>query len=305
MGKTLLLSMLEQYYDVLAAPAFDELFGGLEIARAPTEERGRYAVLRLEMTGMPTTQGVNELRAVFHDRLHNKIQEFLDRYRELLPEVVAAFEAGRSTDDPASLMNRFLVAMSRSPHPLYLLIDEYDNFTNDLIARGDHKTYRDIVHASGFVREFYKTVNISLHKDFNAFAGFTAEDVRRLVAGVLAEGGYALDPATVEEDLRLYYDGYLFSRDASERMFNPDTAQRAMARDGDIAPFLEMVFTRALRKLSNRDLIRLDEKTMKVAGSGSSGRARVGSASAGARPRSASSPHRAACLAAMRALERS
>jgi hypothetical protein len=55
-------------------------------------------------------------------------------------------------------MDRFLQAMRRSPHPLYLLIDEYDNFTNDLIARGDHQTYRDLVHASGFVREFYKTV---------------------------------------------------------------------------------------------------------------------------------------------------
>ncbi|MCC6555892.1 MAG: AAA family ATPase [Polyangiaceae bacterium] len=429
MGKTLLLSMLEHYYDVLAAPDFDELFGGLEIARAPTPERGRYAVLRLEMTGLPTARGVDQLRAVLHDRVHNKIRAFLDRYREILPEVVAAFEAGRSTDEPASLLDRFLQAMRRSPYPLYLLIDEYDNFTNDLIARGDHRTYRDLVHASGFVREFYKTVkegtalgiigrifmtgvspvtlddltsgfnitsNISLHEDFNAFAGFTAEDVRGLVAGVLADGGFALDPAAVEQDLRLYYNGYLFSRDAGERIFNPDmvlyflkelvppsryprdlldinvrtdygriqrllftpegevrqtvlssfqavitdgwvdaepvssfpldraheegyflsllyymglltyqwdegwlhlgipnyairflyweaiaallhdlhhvdidithvrAAQRAMARDGDIAPFLEMVFTRALRKLSNRDLIRLDEKTMKV-----------------------------------------
>jgi hypothetical protein len=37
-----------------------------------------------------------------------------------------------------------------------------------------------------------------------------------------------------------------------------------MALHGDLAPFLEMVFTRVLRKLSNRDLIRLDEKTMKL-----------------------------------------
>ena len=429
MGKTLLLSMLEHYYDILAVPSFDALFGGLSIASAPTAERGRYVVLRLEMTGMPTDTGVDQLRAVFHSRLHNKLTKFLDRYRTILPEVVAAFDAGRSTEDPASLMDRFLQAMGRSPHPLYLFVDEYDNFTNDLIARGDHQTYRDLVHASGFVREFYKTIkegaargvlprifmtgvspvtlddltsgfnitsNISLHEDFNALAGFTTEDVRHLVTGVLADGGYALDPAKVEEDLRLYYNGYLFSRDATERLFNPDmvlyflkelqpparypnelldinvrtdygriqrllftpdgevreavaasfqtvitqgwidaepassfpldraheggyfvsllyylgllthqwdagwlrlgipnyairllyweaigrllhdlhhvdvdvahvrTAQRAMALGGDLAPFLELVFTRVVRKLSNRDLIRLDEKTMKV-----------------------------------------
>jgi hypothetical protein len=429
MGKTLLLSMLEHYYDILEAPSFDELFGGLAIASAPTEERGRYAVLRLEMTGMPTASGVAELRAVFHSRLHNALTKFLDRYRALLPEVAAAFDAGLSTDDPASLMDRFLQAMGRSAHPLYLFVDEYDNFTNDLIARGDHKTYRDVVHASGFVREFYKTVkegtsvgtiprifmtgvspvtlddltsgfnitkNISLHEDFSALAGFTTEDVQRLVGGVLAGDGYTLDPAALEDDLRLYYNGYLFSRDAAERIFNPDmvlyfltelrppsrypeelldinvrtdygriqrllftpegqvreavlesfrtviaegwidarpassfpldraheegyfvsllyymgllthqwdgewlrlgipnyairllyweaiarllhdlnhvdldvapvrTAQRTMAMGGDIAPFFELCFSRVVRKLSNRDLIRLDEKTMKV-----------------------------------------
>ena len=429
MGKTLLVSMLEHYYDILAAPSFDELFGGLAIAAAPTPERNSYAVLRLEMTGLPTTGSVDLLRAAFQERLHNKIQKFLERYRDLLPEVAAAFDAGRSIDDPASLMDRFLQAMGRSPHPLYLFIDEYDNFTNDLIARGDHQTYRDLLHASGFVREFYKTVkeatalgtlprifmtgvspvtlddltsgfsitsNISLHEDFNAFAGFTADDVRSFLTGVLAEDGFTLDPAAVEDDLRLYYNGYLFSRHATERIFNPDmvlyflkelrppsgypedlldinvrtdygriqkllftpegdvrqavvasfqsvitegwvdaepassfpldraheqgyfisllyymglltqqwdegwirlgipnyairllyweaikklvedvhhvevdlaplrTAQRAMAVRGDMAPFLELVFTRVLRKLSNRDLIRLDEKTMKV-----------------------------------------
>ncbi len=255
MGKTLLLSMLEHYYDLLEAPSFDELFGGLAIAAAPTAEQGRYLVLRLEMTGMPTATGVDQLQAVFHNRLHNNLRKFLDRYRAILPEVIAAFDAGVSANDPASLMDRFLKALSRSPHPLYLFVDEYDNFTNDLIARGDHRMYRDIVHASGFVREFYKTVkegaalgtirrifmtgvspvtlddltsgfnitsNISLHEDFNALAGFTTDDVQRLVTGVLAEGGFTLDPAAVEEDLRLYYNGYLFSRDATERLFNPD-----------------------------------------------------------------------------------
>ncbi|MFO0761426.1 MAG: AAA family ATPase [Byssovorax sp.] len=255
MGKTLLLSMLEHYYDILDAPSFDALFEGLAIADAPTPERSRYAVLRLEMTGMPTSLGVADLRAAFLSRLHNSLNAFLARYAALLPDVTTAFEAGRSTDDPASLMQRFLSAMERSSTRLYLLIDEYDNFTNDLIARGDHRMYRDIVHASGFVRELYKTIkegaargviarifmtgvspvtlddltsgfnitsNISLREEFNAFAGFTGDEVKGLVSGVLENGEYSLDPAAVEADLRLYYNGYLFSRDASERLFNPD-----------------------------------------------------------------------------------
>ena len=430
MGKSLLLSMLEHYYDVLSAPRFDELFGDLAIARAPTEERGRYAVLRLEMTGVTTDEGQGRLREDFHARLHGSIQRFLSRYRDILPDVLASFDKGISTDAPASLMARFLGAMHQSPVPLYLLIDEYDNFTNDLIARGDHETYHDVIHASGFVREFYKTIkegtatgvigrifmtgvspvtlddltsgfnitsNVTLDEDLNTLCGFTAEDVEHIVRGVLAQGGYSLDPAAVVSDLRRYYNGYLFSRHASERIFNPDmvlyfakgmrpparypdeildvnirtdygrirrllfapdhtprralietyqtlltegsidaqlqssfpldrayeegyfvsllcymglltlqvmddgwtrlgipnyairtlyweaiarllhdlhqvdvdsqhvqTALKAMGRDGDIGPFLSLVFHRVIRKLSNRDLVRLDEKTMKV-----------------------------------------
>lgn len=130
MGKTLLVSMLEHYYDVLSAPRFDALFGGLAIADAPTEDRGRYAVLRLEMTGMRTDEGVDALREVFLMRLHNSIHDFLNRHRERIPEARHAFDQGVSTEAPASLMNRFLQAMRLSPHPLYILIDEYDNFTN-------------------------------------------------------------------------------------------------------------------------------------------------------------------------------
>jgi hypothetical protein len=431
MGKTLLLSILEHYYDVLSAPSFDELFGGLAIAAAPTAERGRYAILRLEMTGLRTDGGIEKLLGGYYARLSNTIRDFFSRYREHMPEAAAAFDASLSTEEPASLMDRVLRAMRQSPYRLYVLIDEYDNFTNDLIARGDHETYRSLVHASGFVREFYKvlkegtatgvvgrifmtgvspvtlddltsgfniTSNVSLDEDLNALCGFTSEEVERIVTGVMANGGYTLDPASVVEDLRLFYNGYLFSRRAppGERVFNPDmvlyfakgmappawypeeildvnvrtdygrirrllftpegaprghliealqtvlvegsidarpkssfplerayeesffvsllyymglltlkeeggryrlgipnyavrtlyweaiahlledlhdpgvNASRveeaigAMGRDGELGPFLEVVFTQVIRRLSNRDLIRLDEKTMKV-----------------------------------------
>lgn len=450
MGKTLLLSMMEHYYDLLQAPQFEELFGGLAIAKAPTEERGRYAVLRLEMTGMTTSAGLEALREDFLARLRENLQYFVERYRSVMPAAIARFEASRPTNQPASVMYSFLSAMQLSPHKLYVLIDEYDNFSNDLIARGDHGTYREAIHASGFVREFYKTIkegtargtvgrifmtgvspvtlddftsgfnitkNISLHEDFNALCGFTEADVEEIVAGFLDEPAetesippssfagpapaapakkYTFSPETLRNDLRRYYNGYLFSRDGTERIFNPDMmlhfltelrppdkypndildmnvrtdygrikklfftsegatrpeviesfesilrqghvrsepstsfpldqahrseyflsllyymglltlqkedgwvrmgipnyairtlyweampalladlapvevassevrkALETMSRDGDMKPFLDIVFTKALRKLSNRDLIRLDEKTMKV-----------------------------------------
>jgi Predicted AAA-ATPase len=254
MGKTLLLSMLEHYYDVLAAPQFDALFGGLAIAAAPTEMRGRYAVLRLEMTGITAGEGIDTLRARLHARLHQNFQDFLTRYREIMPKAVAAFDQLASTDAPALLMSRFIHAMQESPIKLYVLIDDYDDFAKDLIAVGDHESSRAALRASGCVRKLYEVLkqgtalgvvgrifmtgvspvtlddfsggfdiasNVSLDEDLNTLAGFTSEDVERIVAGVVAEGDYTLDPASVVNDLRRLYGGYLFSRDASERMFNP------------------------------------------------------------------------------------
>ena len=50
-GKSLLCSILQCYYDVDYADRFDELFGGLDIGRAPTDERGKYLVLNFNFSG--------------------------------------------------------------------------------------------------------------------------------------------------------------------------------------------------------------------------------------------------------------
>ena len=49
-GKTCWLSMLESYYDRNQADDFDDLFGGLDIGRRPTRDRGRYVVLRFNFS---------------------------------------------------------------------------------------------------------------------------------------------------------------------------------------------------------------------------------------------------------------
>ena len=51
-GKSLLVSILQCYYDVDYAHRFDELFGGLRIAANPTAERGRYLALIFNFSGV-------------------------------------------------------------------------------------------------------------------------------------------------------------------------------------------------------------------------------------------------------------
>lgn len=256
MGKSLLISTLEHYYDISRAERFTELFGDLFIGRHPTPERSRYLILVLDFSGLPTDQGLDRLRTSFTIQLRGKLQNFFAVYARWIPDLAAAWEKFDSRDaQPADLMGQFLLLLSRSPHSLYILVDEYDNCANDIVSRGDHKLYTDILHGSGFVREFYKKIkegtrdgsvmrlfmtgvtpvavndmasgfNIAKHiyldEDFQDLCGFTQADVERVVDGILASGSYTLRRDALMEDLRRYYDGLRFCRSAQGHLYNPD-----------------------------------------------------------------------------------
>ena len=254
-GKSLFLSTLEHYYDVAWADAFDELFGGLAIARNPTPERNRYLVLDLEFTGMAGNRNADALRASFSLRLRARLQRFFQRYQALIPEAATRWHEMTLGEEPAELLYQFLTVAEATPYQVYLLVDEYDNFTNELIARGSERVYYELVQSAGFFKEFFKTVKegtrrgviarifmtgvspitlddltsganifsiLSLKHRFDTLAGFTEDDVRELVGRVLAQPGFRLSEETVLEDLRRYYDGYRFSTQAEERLYNPD-----------------------------------------------------------------------------------
>nr|VFJ57195.1 MAG: Predicted AAA-ATPase [Candidatus Kentron sp. DK] len=51
-GKSLLLSMLENYYDIDKADRFESLFGNLAIGKDPTPEHNRYFMLRWDFSGV-------------------------------------------------------------------------------------------------------------------------------------------------------------------------------------------------------------------------------------------------------------
>ena len=93
-------------------------------------------------------------------------------------------------------------------YPLYLIVDEYDNFTNVILSEHGQKMFHDLTHASGFYREYFKQFkgmfdriflmgvspitlddlssgynidwNISTDETFNAMMGFDETDVREM-----------------------------------------------------------------------------------------------------------------------------
>jgi hypothetical protein len=262
-GKSTLVSMLHHYYDIARADAFAQLFAGLAIAECPTAERSRYLVLRLDFAGLTTDQGIEGLRHSFISQLRNRLSAFFAGYQQMLPALHAAWERNsRGELDPADLMAAFTEAAALSPHPVYLLIDEFDNFANDLVAQGRHDLYCEVLHATGFVREFYKRVktaadngvivrifmtgvspvmltdmtsgfnivkSITQHEDFHDLCGFSHDDVARLLDGVVADRGLRLDRDRTLSDLRRYYDGYRFSTRSDEPLYNPDMVLHFMS----------------------------------------------------------------------------
>jgi len=55
-----------------------------------------------------------------------------------------------------------------TPYPVYLLIDEYDNFANTVMmgVQSDETRYKALVHDEGPIRTFFKAVKI-LHIRFH------------------------------------------------------------------------------------------------------------------------------------------
>ena len=122
-GKSLLLSVLEHYYDLDKADRFKALFGHLAIGRNPTAERNRYFVLKWDFSGVSPQGDGEEIKRNLYRYLNDRISAFSNDYREVLPTTPRI-----DPQDALASFRSLLDATRRAGHPLYLLIDEYDNF---------------------------------------------------------------------------------------------------------------------------------------------------------------------------------
>jgi hypothetical protein len=64
----------------------------------------------------------------------------------------------KNEKDIKSLVDIFLAQTNKFGMEVFLLIDEYDHFANDIIAMGDGSYYKKLVRARGFVRDFYEAI---------------------------------------------------------------------------------------------------------------------------------------------------
>ena len=257
-GKSLFLAMLEAYYSVDYAERFEELFGELYIGKHATKAHNKYLVLRFNFSEVSSNP--DEVEQSFKAYCNAVIIRFIKKYEHLLGKEIWE-ELDREEELPGLQLGKIAryISDNNCPH-IYLLIDEYDNFTNTLLTTYGTERYRKTTHGEGFIREFFNVIkaattgpdaaidrlfitgvspvtmddvtsgfnigtNISMKPEFNSIIGFSTEEVRQMISYYKSEG--ALPEKVMVDDLleemRPWYDNYCFSEDMSdEHMFNSD-----------------------------------------------------------------------------------
>jgi hypothetical protein len=255
-GKSLLLSMLENYYDVAKADQFDRLFGQLAIGRNPTSKHNQYFVLKWDFSAVDPAGDVEQLHRALHVHINDRIARFDRYYRKWLPHSIAVNEG-----NAVSSFERLLNAIKETPHELYLLIDEYDNFANEILMSGQSASrsrYESLLQGEGALKTVFKSVkagaaglgldrvfitgvapvvlsdlssgynvaeNIYLDPRFHDLCGFTNAEIGDALRLVMADRGLPAEEAEAAlNQMRLYYDGYRFADTPADPIYNPTLA---------------------------------------------------------------------------------
>ncbi|MDR2171412.1 MAG: AAA family ATPase, partial [Planctomycetaceae bacterium] len=244
-GKSLFISMLSYYYDVNYADEFERLFGDLYIGKNPTPLKNSYAVMGFNFSGIDTLNFEN-FRNSFSDNIQNAVYRFFDKHKKFFPDAIDAVRQIKKQKYSAlaALDWAFRIAESAGIK-IFVIIDEYDHFANDLIARGSKlgdDFYKNAVCVNGIVRDFYEKLkiasgdgiigqtfitgispvmlddltsgyniatNLTLDLQYNEILGFTRNEVNEIMNEI------NIDESKIEIDIEYYYNGYLFNEDAT------------------------------------------------------------------------------------------
>lgn len=254
-GKSLMLNVLQAYYDVSYADEFEALFGGLDAGNNPTKEHNQYLVLKFNFSAInPAKEKVMES---FNEKVLMTLRNFVETYKAYLPsETLEKLDTYTSSD---MALNYVLGQVKQARQRIYLLIDEYDNFANTMMA-DDEDCYTDLTHGDGFFRLFFNILkeattnlnaaidrmfitgvtpltlsdvtsgfnigeNFSLRRDYNEMIGFTESEVRTMLEYYRDKTGvfqHSIDELI--ELMKPWYNNNCFSIDCIEtqRMFNSD-----------------------------------------------------------------------------------
>ena len=249
-GKSIFLSMLYSYYDCTQSHKFQSLFGNLWIGQHPTPLQGKYQVLFLDFSQI--TGNIDKLETKFNSYLSINLDAFVRQYSEYYQ---AEMEEILAQEDFEEKMELIFKAAKAHQYHLYLIIDEYDNFTNVILNERGENVDHAITHADGFYRDVFKKFkgnferifmmgvspvtlddvtsgfnigwNISIKPEFDEMLGFSTTDVVEMFTYYKEHGSIPVDSDidAIVNDMKPWYDNYCFAEEALKkktRMFNCD-----------------------------------------------------------------------------------
>lgn len=250
-GKSFFCSLLRYYYDLNYAELFAELFGQTWIGRQPTPSHNQYILLFFNFSVIDVGETIGEIAASFRRHGNSTLSLLRTDYPSLLREMPEMDLQAPVADNLNHLLN-YLV--SNQLPPIYVIIDEYDNFANQLITANRDLLYHELTAPDGFLKTFFKTLKagresgaltnifitgvlpikidelasafniatfLTLEPDFAAMLGFTQQEVDQLLDEIYRD--HELDPATrnaVNAVIKNNYDGYHFVEPQGEALYN-------------------------------------------------------------------------------------
>ena len=248
-GKSLLVSTLACYYDRTKAHRFEELFGGTWIGNHPTKEHNSYMIIRYDFSKMVMADTIEGLAQNFNDLNCGPVDVMVEHNRDLFGD----FQFTTRGDASKMLEEVLNYARSHEFPKVYLLIDEYDNFTNQLLTAYNDPLYEEVTTNDSFLRTFFKVIKagigegsirtcfctgvlpvtmddltsgyniaeiLTLEPNFLNMLGFTYEETETYLRYVLDK--YSTGQERFDEIWQLIvsnYDGYRF-RPNGDRLFN-------------------------------------------------------------------------------------
>lgn len=200
-GKSLFLSMMHYYYDILYKERFEELFKETWIYSHPTEERNKYLVLSFNFSEVAPDPA--HLEASFLDLVRGTAVAFISNYKDILePNVNLDYYTPsiKTCGAPADVLRNLNQLIKDSKENLYVIIDEYDNFANTILTISGERAYQDLTHGDGFFRSFFNVLKAGT-------SGTEAPIKRLFITGV--------SPVTMDDVTSGFNIGQHISRDAN------------------------------------------------------------------------------------------
>ncbi len=228
---------------------FEDLFGGLAVGGEPTPLRNRYFVLQWNFSEVDASGSAEQIGESLRRHVGARTNALIADYMKHLPEPIAVDGEAVSV-----ILDSLLSAVRQTPYKLYLLIDEYDNFVNEVMAK-DTETYRPLFDTDGPFKQVFKSVkaafegrglerifvtgvspvalndltsgfniakDVSLTPELAGLCGFRETEIRDLLELVARERDLPTEVAEgLVEAMRTWYNGYRFNQGTEELVYNP------------------------------------------------------------------------------------